>query len=156
MGTRGPLPSPFARRRNVRPVRGTVTTSRPAMPRDLPAEAKAEWRRVVAVLDEIGALHTVDRSLLIRYCSTWAEWVEVDALLTKTGRLVRGQKGNLVRNPLWLIRRDAGQALNDLASQLGISPAARLRNGVRHERPEPERDEEGISVIEEYRRLLAQ
>jgi len=35
MGTRGPLPSPYARRRNVRPVRGNVTTRRPAMPRDL-------------------------------------------------------------------------------------------------------------------------
>ena len=101
-------------------------------------------------------MHTVDRALLIRYCSTWAEWVEIDAMVTKTGRLVRGQKGNLVRNPLWLIRRDAGQALNDLAAQLGISPTARLRNGVRHERPEPARDEEGISAIEEYRRMLAQ
>lgn len=156
MGSRGPVPSPYARRRNVRPGRGTVMTRRPVMPRELPAEAKAEWRRVIEVLEEIGALHTVDRSLLIRYCSTWAEWVEVDAMLTKTARLVRGQKGNLVRNPLWLIRRDAGQALNDLATQLGISPAARLRNGVRHERPEPAEAPAGLTALEEYRRRLAE
>lgn len=155
MGARGPIPSPYARRRNVRPGHGVVTSSRPAMPRDLAPEAKAEWRRVSAVLEQIGALHTSDRSLLIRYCSTWAEWVEVDALLTKTGRLVRGQKGNLVRNPLWLIRRDAAQALNELATQLGISPAARLRNGVLHESPEPT-SESDIVAIEEYRRMLAQ
>ncbi len=155
MGSRGPLPSPYARRRTVNHGRGSVTTRRPVMPRDLAPEARAEWKRVIEVLEEIGALHAVDRSLLIRYCSTWAEWVEVDALLTKTARLVRGQKGNLVRNPLWLIRRDAGRALNDLAAQLGISPAARLRNGVRHEPPEP-KTRAGPTALDEYRRRLAQ
>jgi P27 family predicted phage terminase small subunit len=125
------------------------------MPRELSAEAKAEWRWVVAVLEEIGALHTVDRSFLIRYCSAWAEWVELDALVAKSGRLVRGQKGNLVRNPLWLMRRDAGQALNELGAQLGISPTARLRNGVRHEWPEPDTAPD-LTAIEEYRRMLEQ
>ena len=155
MGARGPVPSPYARRRNVSQVRGTVTTTRPAMPRELAPEAKAEWRRVVAVLEEIGALHTVDRSFLIRYCSAWAEWVELDALVAKSGRLVRGQKGNLVRNPLWLMRRDAGQALNELGAQLGISPTARLRNGVRHEWREPNAAPDP-TAIEEYRRMLVQ
>ncbi len=137
MGARGPFPSLDPRRRNSRPTRGVVTIVRPAMPRELTGEARAEWRRVLTLLEEIGALHTVDRSLLIRYCRGWAEWCELDALLLKTGRLVKGQKGNLVRNPLWLLRRDTGQALNDLAAQLGISPSARLRSGVRHQRPEP-------------------
>jgi hypothetical protein len=48
MGERGPLPKPYARRRNRRQTSGKyVTIARPAMPKDLPAEAKAEWRRVV-------------------------------------------------------------------------------------------------------------
>ena len=153
MGQRGPLPHAHARRRNPRPSRGSVTTGRPAMPRDLAGEARAEWKRTVALLEEMGVLHSVDRSLLVRYCHGWAEWRELDAQLARTGRLVRGQKGNLVRNPLWLLRRDVGQELLALAVQLGVSPTARLRNGIRHERPRP-REEEGVRAIDDYRREL--
>jgi P27 family predicted phage terminase small subunit len=153
MGQRGPLPRPAARRRNQRPVRGTVTTGRPAMPRDLSGEAREEWKRTVAVLEEMGVLHRVDRSLLLRYCRAWAEWQELDEQLARTGKLVRGQKGNLVRNPLWLLRRDAGQDLLALAVQLGLSPMARLRNGIRHE-PPAAREPEGLTALEEYRRAL--
>jgi P27 family predicted phage terminase small subunit len=119
------------------------------MPRDLPAEAKAEWRRIVPQLEEIGLLATIDRGVLVRYCTTWADWQELDRLLQRSGKLIKGQKGNLVRNPLWLMRRDAEQMLADLARQLGLSPAARLRSGVAHERPA--RGEPPGPSLEEYR-----
>jgi len=47
---------------------------------------------------------------------------------------VRGQKGNLVRSPVWLLRRDAEQVLTELGRQLGLTPLARLRAGIVHER----------------------
>lgn len=153
MGDRGPVPKPNPRRRNARPQRGVIQVRRPAMPRDLAPEARAEWRRVVAALDEIGALHTVDRALLIRYCNAWAEWTELDGLVRKTGRLVRGARGNLVRNPLWLMRRDVEQTLNELSTLLGISPTARLRNNIQHERPAEEASE-APTALAEYRRAM--
>ena len=87
MGERGPLPKPYARRRNRRHSSGKfVTIARPSMPRDLPAEAQAEWRRVVPELEEIGLLAKVDRAVLVRYCTAWADWVELQRLLLQSAR----------------------------------------------------------------------
>ena len=158
MGERGPLPTGYARRRNKRHTSGQfVTIARPPMPRTLPPEAKAEWRRVVPELEDIGILATIDRAVLIRYCVAWADWCELARLLERSGKLIKGQKGNLVRNPLWLMKRDAEQAIAELARQLGLTPAARLRAGVVHERPvDPDQPSPGTIAIEEYKRRLAE
>ena len=156
MGERGPLPTGYARRRNKRRTSGSfITIARPPMPRTLAEEAKAEWRRVVPELEDIGIVATIDRGVLIRYCTAWADWCELARLLEKSGKLIKGQKGNLVRNPLWLMKRDAEQAIADLARQLGLTPAARLRAGVHHERPpDPEEEDRTVATIEEYKRAL--
>lgn len=145
------------------PTPGGVTgAARPARPsrspgqayRALSPEAKAEWRRVVPELEEMGVLATVDRAVLIRYCTAWADWVELQELLSKSGKLIRGQKGNLVRNPLLLVRKDVEATLSDLGRQLGLSPGARLRADIAHERPTPDETPAGVMAIEEYRRRL--
>ena len=101
-----------------------MTIARPPMPRNLPAEAKAEWRRVVPELEEIGLLATIDRGVLIRYCTAWADWFELQGLLERSGKLIRGQKGNFVRNPLWFMKQDAEQTVAELGKQLGLTPVA--------------------------------
>ncbi|MDP9236367.1 MAG: phage terminase small subunit P27 family [Chloroflexota bacterium] len=156
MGERGPVPKGYTRRRNQRYGSGTsVLVARPPMPRTLPEEGKAEWRRVVPELESIRLLATIDRGVLIRYCQAWSDWCEFARLLEKSGKLIRGQKGNLVRNPVWMMKRDAEQAIADLARQLGLTPAARLRSGVRHERPpDPEEETARVSTIDEYKRRL--
>ena len=133
MGERGPLPKPQARRRNARAVAGRVAVARPAKPRSLTGEAAAEWNRIVPELERSGILSTIDRALLVRYCTAWADWVELDGLLAQGSKIVRGQKGNLVRSPAWLMRRDAEQTLAELGRQLGLTPVARLRAGITHE-----------------------
>jgi P27 family predicted phage terminase small subunit len=152
------LPVPYARRRNRRlghshATGQRVTVARPPMPRALQGEARAECNRVVPELEEIGMLATVDRSVLIRYCTAWADWVELDGLLQKSGKLIRGQKGNLVRNPLLIVRNDIEAVLSDLGKQLGLSPGARIRAGIVHEQPpDPGEQERRLAVFEEYKR----
>jgi len=151
---------PHARRRNRR--RGHshrtgqyVTVARPRMPRTLVGEARAEWNRIVPELEAVGMLASIDRAVLIRYCTAWADWIECDALLQRSGKLIKGQKNNLVRNPLLIVRSDLEAVLSDLGKQLGLSPGARLRAGVIHERPpDPEESQRGIAAIERYRRVL--
>jgi P27 family predicted phage terminase small subunit len=127
------------------------------MPRSLAGEARAEWNRVVPELEAIGMLASIDRAVLIRYCTAWADWVELDGLLRKSGKLIRGQKGNLVRNPLLLVRSDVEAILSDLGKQLGLSPGARLRAGVVHDRPpDPDERSAAVLVIEEYKRRLGE
>jgi P27 family predicted phage terminase small subunit len=136
MGERGPLPTPWARRRNTRRTSGkSVIVGKPAMPRDLPDEAKAEWRRIVPVLEDAGLLTTIDRAVLVRYCCAWADWLELQGLIQKSGKVLKGPRGHFVRNPLWFQLQDAGATLSELGKQLGLSPVARIRAGVAHERP---------------------
>ena len=157
MGERGPLPLPYARRRNKRHNSGKfVTIARPPMPRTLSGEAKAEWRRIVPELAAIGILATIDRGVLIRYCTAWADWIELQALLQQSGKLLKGARGHFVRNPLWFMKQDAEQTLTELGRQLGLTPVARLRAGIVHEVSEdPEEEESNLAIIEEYRRRLA-
>lgn len=155
MAERGPLPKPNARRRNKREVHGNrVLVQRPTMPKTLTGEAREEWRRIVPQLEAMGLLSKIDRGSLIRYCTVWADWCEIDASLQKTGKLLRGRQG-FVRNPLWLMRRDAEEALEALSRQLGLSPVARIRAGVVHEAPVTAEDEgERPISIDERRRAL--
>lgn len=105
----------------------------------------------------MGALAMIDRALLIRYCTAWSDWVELEGMLQKSGILIGGQKNNLVRNPIWLLRRDADESVTELARQLGLSPTARLRAGIVHERPpDPREAQRQVESIEEYRRRLAE
>ncbi len=152
MGERGPLPRTITRRRNRRATNGTIASRRPVMPRTLSAEAKREWRRVVPELVAMGWIASIDRGVLIRYCTIWADWVELDEALQKSGKLVRGRDGSPVRNPLWMMRRDAGEMAANLARDLGLSPAARLRNGIRHEPPAPEAD--APTALDDYRERM--
>ena len=157
MGERGPLPKPYARRRNRRPSTGkSVLVGRPAMPRDLPAEAKAEWHRIVPELEQMGILASIDRALLVRYCCAWADWVELQGLIQQSGKVLKGARGHLVRNPLWFQLQDAGATVTELGRQLGLTPVARLRAGINHEVPKDEAEEEARhqAVILEYKRRL--
>src|SRR5688572_7060759 len=100
MGSRGPVPSTHARRRNKRVVNGRLRPSRPTMPVGLRPEAQREWRRIVPILEQLGILTSLDRAVLVRYVTAWADWVELDGLIAQTSRLIRGREGTLVRNPL--------------------------------------------------------
>lgn len=134
MGERGPLPNPNAIRRNKRVSNGTIAAGRPTMPRGLAAEARAEWRRVVPEIERMGVLASVDRATIIRYVTAWAEWVELGALIAQTGLVTRGSGGEIVRNPLGLLRQDTERTLATLAGQLALTPASRLRAGITHKR----------------------
>jgi P27 family predicted phage terminase small subunit len=146
MGERGPLPNPNAIRRNKREVNGTIPAARPSMPRGLSGEAKAEWRRVVPEIERMGVLAAVDRATIIRYVMARAEWVELNDLISRTGRLTRGSSGDLERNPLWALRQDVERTLLELARQLALTPASRLRSGIKHEEQPP-----SIAMLDELR-----
>ncbi len=152
MGERGPTPIPHARRRINKPSTGKVVpVEAPKMPADLKGEAAAQWKRVVPEIEAMGLIATLDRSVLIRYCRAWADWHKIDGLLGDN-LLVRGARNGVVRNPLWMMRSDVETTLEALEKQLGLTPAARLRAGVKHEEPDVDEGKARIVAIEEYRK----
>jgi len=155
MGERGPLPAAVKRRRNKTPDPiGAIRVRRPAKPKTITGEAAAEWDRVVPEIEKAGFLAVLDRAVLIRYCTAWADWCDLTVKVEQTGKLVKGMNG-LMKNPLWTMRNEAEATLSDLGKQLGLSPVARRRLDVKHE---PETDDvtpTGVTVMAGYRERLA-
>jgi P27 family predicted phage terminase small subunit len=60
-----------------------------------------------------------------------ARYVEAETMLSKTGPLIKGRDGNLVKNPLHQIVRDNADAVKKYAREMGLTPAARV--GLRGE-----------------------
>lgn len=83
MGERGPapVPTPILKARGswrgaAREKAGEVQfpAGKPTCPSFLSREAKAEWKRQVGVLEEVGVLSAVDRAALAQWCEAWSEW----------------------------------------------------------------------------------
>lgn len=108
------------------PVEKKPPPSRPRCPDWLTKEAKAEWGRVVPVLDTLGVLSIVDRSSLAAYCESVSTFKAATEKV-KAGILVKGQKGEAVKNPALQVQRDAAKNIAAFSAMFGLSPADRVR-----------------------------
>ena len=88
-------------------------------------EAAAWWRAVVPELERAGLLTRVDDVVLTEAAVCWARIRQCERELGRTGLLIVGQKGNLVRNPVSLSLASYRQSLQNYVKALGLSPAAR-------------------------------
>lgn len=133
MGRRGPASAPT----KVKLLRGeqhlnrlnllepTPPANTPTMPHGMDAAAKVVWRRVLRDMRDTGVIRAADTDVLRAYCEAVATYVVTANLLSKSGPLVRGQKGELVKNPLHQVVRDNRDAIRLFARELGLSPSAR-------------------------------
>lgn len=103
-----------------------VTPGAPTCPSTLPAAAKAEWRRIVPLLDEYNLLTRLDGRALADYCLCCARLDEAEQDITTRGLLIQGERG-LVKNPNAQIARQYRQALVKWAELFGLSPGPRGR-----------------------------
>jgi P27 family predicted phage terminase small subunit len=150
VGARGPI----GQSDNVRFLRGNPGHRRgrktvkaapgaPNPPTWLSVEAKAEWRRVVPLIDELGILGPADRAVLSLYVDAWARWVDVARRLDRE-ELVRRERGHLAKTPLWQIYRDSSALVAQLARSIGASPDGRLRMNL----PERPDDDAGDDILD--------
>jgi P27 family predicted phage terminase small subunit len=133
MGRRGPAPTPT----KVKRLRGETRPSRlnlhepipspdlPKMPTDMDDAAKVVWRRVLRDMRHTGVIRAADADVLRAYCESVARYEHAARLLVQSGPLVRGQRGELVKNPLHQVVRDNADELRQFARELGLSPSAR-------------------------------
>lgn len=144
MGARGPLPQSAdvlylrgnpSHRKPKRTVR--AKPGAPAAPAWLVAEAKAEWKRVVPELDDLGILAKVDRGVLAAYCDAWAKFTMAARAMTELTAV--DIDGLTRKHPLWQIYREASGRVELLAKTIGATPTARLRMTL----PEPPDEDEG-------------
>ncbi len=87
--------------------------------------AKAIWRRVLREYGGSGVITGADADALRVYCDAVARYEVAARTLDASGPLVRGQRGELVKNPLHQIVRDNADLIRLYARELGLTPAAR-------------------------------
>jgi P27 family predicted phage terminase small subunit len=133
MGARGPVRTPVklkVLRGETRPSRlnraePRPRADRPNRPADLGAAAAVVWRKVMAQMGATGVITGADAEVFRAFCDAAARYQFAARMLEQSGPLVRGQKGELVKNPLHQIVRDNAVLLRSFARELGLTPAAR-------------------------------
>ena len=99
---------------------------RPVPPMHLKPEERERWEDIVSSLP-VSLLSRADVQALERMSIAWAAFRDLTIKINASGFLTRGANGEPVRNPLWLLRRDAAAEMHDCGMILGLSPLARTR-----------------------------
>lgn len=135
MGRRGPAPKPTRLRLiegnpSKRPLNRNEPKPRPVRPpcpRWLNAEAHREWRRIVPELEVLGLLTMVDRAVLAGYCQAYARWRQAEEAIERYGMIGKTESGYVHQLPYVSIAQKSLQLMKNLASEFGLTPAARSR-----------------------------
>lgn len=138
---RGTHPERAESRAGVKKVK--LPPGAPDPPADLDAEAAAEWKRVVPLLDKQGLLSKVDRGVLASYCRAWSHSCKAEHWL-KDGLILIDRNSDERKSPAWQIWREATVVLASLAKECLLTPAARLRATM----PEGTDGEDGEGVLD--------
>jgi P27 family predicted phage terminase small subunit len=94
-------------------------------PKHLPEEGRAEWNRIAGELRRLGLLTVVDRGMFAGYCQAWADYLEAEAELQRSGRVLVTEKGYQYQSPWIGIKKLALLQLYRFGSEFGFSPRSR-------------------------------
>jgi P27 family predicted phage terminase small subunit len=109
-----------------RPVKPGLTIERiaPEPPDWLPAEAQAEWSRVVPELERLGIISVLNRASLVAYCLAWNRLYEAQLQISRGDVTTRGSQGQLVKHPAVLVAESASKDLRGWAGEFGLTPSS--------------------------------
>jgi P27 family predicted phage terminase small subunit len=135
MGARGPAPKPTKLKvlhgnpghRKLNKSEPQPRASAPSCPTWLSTEAKAEWRRIVPELEQLGLLTIIDRMALAALCQAWSEFHEATKILQEEGRTFTTDKGYVVQHPAVAMQRSAWSGVKTFCSLFGLDPSSRSR-----------------------------
>jgi len=118
----------------------------PGCPPQLSKAGKAEWRRIVPLLEAAGLISKVSRAELAAYCAFYARWIKAEKEIEKDGEMIKVadmQKGSepyprdketgeliyfIYRKNPWLdISFQCAAEMRKFASGFGLSPASKTK-----------------------------
>jgi P27 family predicted phage terminase small subunit len=97
----------------------------PKPPAELTKEARAEWNRVVPLLEADGILAFVDLAGLVAYCDSYGTWQRATRMLKVKGLTFKTPKGYTQQRPEVSIADRARKQMVDFAREFGWTPSAR-------------------------------
>jgi len=111
---------------------------KPSPPDHLDEIALAEWNRVIPILDGLGKLSALDRSILAVYCNAWSQYERAQQGLTDGELYFETPNGYLSPHPNVGTANTAAKIIADCSTRLGLSP--RDREKMNEPRPDDERN----------------
>lgn len=117
-----------------RPINGREPqppSSLPTCPSHLSPTAKAEWKRLAKVLNEIGVLTQVDRTVMAAYCQAYGRWVEAEKKLQETPAILKTPAGYIQQSPWLSISNKQMELMAKFMAELGLTPASRSRLAIK-------------------------
>ena len=111
----------------LEPSRFTALGRRP--PDHLDAIARNAWRRVLTATPA-GAITTTDREVLEMYCDAYSQYRQAKTGLATMGLVLTTPNGTSQTSPLVAQARQWAMMVSRLASELGLTPTARLKLGA--------------------------
>jgi P27 family predicted phage terminase small subunit len=99
----------------------------PECPKFLKGKAKAEWDRVVPLLNDNGMLTEIDGTALAGYCICFAMLAEASEKIDKTGRLIKSSRGDPIINPFQKLLDGAIDRTLKFQVEFGMTPSSRSR-----------------------------
>lgn len=135
MAVRGRKPKPTAIKvlegnPGHRPVNDREPKAPPGMPscpKWLDKRAKAEWKRMSAILKPLGLLTNMDRAAFAGYCQAYGRWQEAEEELSKTGLVFSTPSGYMQQSPYVAISQANLKTVIKFCEQFGLTPTARSR-----------------------------
>jgi P27 family predicted phage terminase small subunit len=116
------------RRNQTEPV---APKEKPRCPSHLDATAKAEWKFLTGILDELGVLSRADKTALVMYCQSYSEWRKAADMCQQYGawQVKKDSKGELItkRHEWDRIREQTQEACRKWLIEFGLTPSARSR-----------------------------
>jgi hypothetical protein len=129
---RKPTPEPILKLRGSR-VRGPHKTGVKAPPAIPPAPfwlndiGRAEWDRIVPMLEASKVMSPRHQMTLAAYCDSLADMIAADAELRQHGATFMDDKGRVSNHPAWNRKRDARLHMLKFASEFGLTASALAR-----------------------------
>ncbi len=102
----------------------------PTCPAHLSPTAKTEWKRLGKILNEIGLLTQIDRTVLAAYCQAYGRWVEAERKLAETPTLLKTPAGYIQISPWITVANKQLELMAKFMAELGLTPASRCRIAV--------------------------
>ena len=99
----------------------------PPAPAWLCDQARAEWDRIVPMLESSKVMSPRHQQTLAAYCDSFADMVQADAELKANGTTLMDDKGRVSNHPAWMRKRDARNQMLKFASEFGLTASALAR-----------------------------
>ncbi|WP_031405284.1 phage terminase small subunit P27 family [Geobacillus vulcani] len=108
--------------------------------------AKKEFKRIAKELMELDLLTNVDVNALAAYCDAYSDYVKCTQIIQEEGLMVeytnKAAETNKVPHPLLTKKKQLYEQMRSIASEFGLSPAARAKLAIPKSEEHQQKSEE--------------